>query len=44
MGPLCRASNPLYENLREKRLVPDDLDAALSTLPHAKYRQKLNSL
>ena len=24
---------PLYEKLREDRLVPDDLDAALSTLP-----------
>ena len=33
--------NPLYEKLREDQLVPDDLDAALSTLPspYPKYRR-----
>ena len=32
---------PLYEKLREERLVPDDLDSVLSTFPriHPRYRQ-----
>jgi hypothetical protein len=32
---------PLYEKLREEQLVPDDLDAVLSTFPHriAQYRR-----
>ena len=32
---------PLYEKLREEGIVPDDLDAALSTLPHTfpRYRR-----
>jgi hypothetical protein len=29
---------PLYEKLREERLVPDDLDAVLSTFPHTTSR------
>jgi hypothetical protein len=30
---LTRSFLPLYEKLREDRLVPDDLDAVISTLP-----------
>ena len=42
--PLCALSKiffPLYEKLREERLVPDDLDTVLSTLPlkGLRYRQ-----
>jgi hypothetical protein len=31
---LSKAYIPLYEKLREELLVPDDLDAVLSTFPH----------
>jgi hypothetical protein len=33
---LSKYYSPLYEKLREERLVPDDLDAVLSTLPSTK--------
>ena len=38
---LSRFNPPLYEKLREERLVPDDLDTAISTLPstYPKYRR-----
>ena len=40
---LSRFNHPLYEKLREERLVPDDLDTAISTLPskHPKFRSHL---
>jgi hypothetical protein len=31
---VSRYYTPLYEKLREERLVPDDLDSVLSTFPH----------
>jgi hypothetical protein len=31
---LAKYYSPLYQKLREEGFVPDDLDAALSTLPH----------
>ena len=41
MHPLCTLPNryllPLYKKLREDQLIPDDLDAFLSTLPAKSY-------
>ena len=34
---LAKSYIPLYEKLREDRLIPDDLDIALSNLPSEKY-------
>ena len=42
--PLCvlpKQYLSLYEKLREDRLVPDDLDAVLSTLPNKKLHYRL---
>jgi hypothetical protein len=35
---LSKYYSPLYEKLREERFVPDDLDAALSTIPSRQPR------
>jgi hypothetical protein len=41
---LPRKFLPLYEKLREDRLVPDDLDAVLSTLPSKSIHHRSNVL
>jgi hypothetical protein len=35
---------PLYEKLREEQFVPDDLDAALSTMPSRQLRYRTSQL
>ena len=45
--PLCvlpKQYLSLYEKLREDRLVPDDLDAALSTLPNKRLHYRRSQL
>ena len=45
--PLCilpRLYPPLYEKLREERLVPDDLDTILSTLPTTSFKYRRTQL
>lgn len=41
---LSKQFSPLYEKLREDKLVPDDLDAALSTLPSKDFSLRRGQL
>ena len=41
---VAKCYTPLYENMREDRLVPDDLDAVLSNFPQISPRYRLRQL
>ena len=44
LSALSKLYFPLYEKLREERLVPDDLDTVLSTLPLKELRHRRTQL